>query len=400
MDFKTLPEIKNNKGDVVDPEKFIQKKRTMNFPILYRLKAGRVDMVKIYVKDNIFTTEWGQKDGQMQTVEYEGVVKNEGSSNEKDAKTDALYQAFSHWNELQKKKGYDVDIIDIKNIFPLIPMTSHDIKKRLALKTKKFEWEKIYYLQPKLDGHRMIASFHPGTGKIHLSSRGRDEINNIKHIRKDLKKIMPDNVYLDGELYSHDLSRQKISSIVRKKKDKDPEEKKIIYYVFDCYILDNPEATYKKRNKFLLENLQETEYIKILPTYKSNGTKKDIDDYFEKMVAEKYEGIMIKFPKGKYTSGKRSAECLKMKPELEMDCLIVGYTEGTGSHKGMIIFKCITDKKKEFLSVPKWSHDERKKAFLKGDKYIGRIAVVRYYSLSDKGVPDFNNTVDVKDSIE
>lgn len=397
MDYKRLPTLTSD-GEEVEPKKGVKKKLKMNFPTLFRCKDGRVDVMEIWSDGDKWYTEWGIKGGQTQTCEREGETKNDGKVNELTPEEDALYQAFSHWNKSKKKGGYDVDLQDVENQFPLIAMSAYDVRKKENQK-KGFDWEKKYILQPKIDGHRMTSGIDPKTKDLVLVSRSRNPIYHIKKIRKTLQSFhqeIPD-VYLDGELFNVDYSRQQISSMVRRKNDPHPDEDNLIYYIFDCYFPHEPEKKYIKRINFLMKNIKDTDNVRVLPTYKSNGTKEDIDNYFKVCMEKKMEGMMIKTYEGLYKPGKRSMDVLKMKHELEADVPIVGFTEGTGSHKGMIIFECLTEDGQKFRSTPAWTHDKRKKAFLKGDKYIGKIGVISYFTKSDDGIYEFNVMRDIKD---
>lgn len=401
MNYKKLPELVDSNDKKIDPEKAVKKGSIIKFQRLFRCKDGRVDVYDIWSEGKNWFSEWGTKGGATQTASRDGEVKNPGKSNELSEEEDALYQAYSHWSEVQKKRGYDVDMIDVDKLFPLIPMTTQNVTKREEQK-QGFDWSKKYILQPKLDGHRMTSGVDPESNELVLSSRNRTEVFNINKIRKHLKKVHEQfpGVYLDGELYSHNLSRQKISSIVRQQKDAHPDEKKIVFNIFDCYFPYEPEKTYAERIQFIHDNIEESDNVKILSSYDSNGTKEDVEEYLHKCVKAGYEGCMLKLPKGVYKPGKRTSEVLKMKIQLEMDVLISGFTEGKGTHKNLIVFVCTTKKGKQFSSVPAWTHEKRQKAFLKGERYIGRIGVISYFSESDSGIPEFNVMRDIKDKVE
>ena len=405
MDYEKLPKIRNDEGKKIKPKKHINQGMNMNLPILYRSKDGRVDIIKIWSCGDVWYSEWGKLDGKMQRIERKGEVKNDGKSNMLSPSEDALYQAYSHWRDMQEKKGYDVDLIDVEEQFPLIPMTSADIRKRMKLKSG-FDWEKRYYIQRKLDGHRMTSGINPKTKELEMVSRGRKEIHHISHIRDELEEFHKEypRIYLDGELFPHDeyrldLSRQKISSIVRQKNEPHKEEYKISYCVFDCYFPDEPEMKYKKRLRFLSKVFKDSKLknIKLIETMKSDKTKEFVEKCMLQFVDEKYEGAMIKTRDGIYKPGKRSNDSIKMKPYMEDEFPIVDFTEGTDHHKGMIIFICITKDGQKFNSVPSWTHEKRTRAFKKGKKYMGKLAVISYFSLSDDGIPEFNNTIDIKD---
>jgi hypothetical protein len=55
------------------------------------------------------------------------------------------------------------------------------------------------------------------------------------------------------------------------------------------------------------------------------------------------------------------------------------------------------DNGKEFKATPKASHAERSQILINGDSYKGKLATVRYFSLTDEGIPRFPVFIGIRD---
>ena len=55
--------------------------------------------------------------------------------------------------------------------------------------------------------------------------------------------------------------------------------------------------------------------------------------FFREAVSQGLEGIMAKTLDGPYLMGRRSRLWLKIKPRLEKECRVLGYTQGTGARE-------------------------------------------------------------------
>lgn len=69
-----------------------------------------------------------------------------------------------------------------------------------------------------------------------------------------------------------------------------------------------------------------TSELRMLPHWVAN-TPEEVEDLYESLRAQQYEGAMIKTLSHKYQIGKRSQDWLKMKPEDTADGKIVGFVE-------------------------------------------------------------------------
>jgi ATP-dependent DNA ligase len=276
------------------------------------------------------------------------------------------------------------------------------------------------YVQPKLDGLRCLAYLdkNPDEHSVYyhdvvLYSRQKKEYPenaSTEAIKKSLLNILKDNydekneesLYLDGELYKHGKSLQKLSSATRGtvKASKDTEE----YHVYDMFYPSYDKNPFSERTESLKQiyNTLDDETkksVKLVPTHIAQN-KADNDKLYHKYLDDNYEGIMLRNPAGKYaksatkkSSALRSKDLLKRKEVFDDEFEVVAFTQGNmGKDVGALIWICCTADNSEFNVVPNMPLEERytlfkdcKKNF--ENKYNGRMLTVEYRALSLDNVP-------------
>jgi DNA ligase-1 len=106
----------------------------------------------------------------------------------------------------------------------------------------------------------------------------------------------------------------------------------------------------------------------------------EFKDYNRDMVAQGYEGIMIKDPDGKW-EGKRSVAWLKQKPFIEVSLSVTAVEEGTGRNQGKLgalVCEGEDDDKKIVVNVGSGFSDEQRAEFWAAkDTLIGQVVEVR-----------------------
>jgi len=309
-------------------------------PTLYKkTSTGAIQEWSIGVEKNVIITIHGQSDGKKQRGEdtiREG--KNLGKSNETTPAEQALAEATAKW-EGKIKKGYVEDVSrasagekDIDGGYDC--MLAH----KFADHGHKIKYPA--YIQPKLNGHRCLATINDGV--CTLWSRTRKPITSMPHIVKELQDAYPTGSYeLDGELYNHSYkdSFEHIASLIRQETPK-PNCTDVEYHVYDR----PAQAGFAERIKQLGKELNvdrfgpELEYIKFVDTI----SVKDEDEMigvFEQFLKEGYEGGMARNSDSPY-AGKRSYDLQKIKEFQDDEFPIVGIEEGRGSYAGCGIFIC------------------------------------------------------------
>ncbi len=366
-----------------------------SFPTLYGESShGKRKVWSIRVEKRgtfgVIITEHGYEDGKM--VSSERVVevgKNIGKRNETTPVEQAISEAQSSWNK-KKDAGYvadaevciaeeadsDCEPAAASSGAPL-PMLAHDYNKRG--KDMKFPC----YVQPKLDGVRCVAT------KTGLYSRNGKDFPHLPHIRADMASLKED-VILDGELYSDELTFQEIVGIVKKvtlKGDDAAKMKKIYLYVYDIIL---PDVPYKDR----LTKLKDLFSKNRVPNLHLLGTKicetrEKVKEMHAEYVAEGYEGIMLRNMLGKYRIKVRSADLQKYKEFFDSEYKVVGFKEGDGLEKGCVIWICQTAAGQEFAVRPRGTHEDRAALLKEARKYVGKNLTVRYQELTTDGIPRF-----------
>jgi ATP-dependent DNA ligase len=358
----------------------------MALPTLYcKSKTGKTQVWKIETIDAKIRVSYGYEGGAV-TVNEKVIEKgkNLGKKNATTAAEQAASEAKSTWDK-KKTGGYAESLGDahvpgvadaaaVAAHVAILPMLAHDFHKRG--KDIKFPC----YVQPKLDGVRCI--FKNGV----LTSRQGKVFPDMEHITSDLEGV---ELVLDGELYSETLSFQQFVGLVRKKKHNAAEKvllQQVKYWVYDC-VNDTP---FEARINTLWDMFGERSYdhVKLLSTDRCD-TKEELKGFHDRFVAEGKEGLIIRNTAGLYQLAARSKDLQKYKEFEDGEFTVVDYVDGEGSEKGLVIWVCVTEDKKQFNVRPRGTHEDRADLFKDGDSYLGKKLTVRYQELTEDGIPRF-----------
>jgi len=331
----------------------------------------------------------------------------------RDAKGQAIFELESKVSK-KRDEGYFDTIKEAQDTLVVLPMLALDFNKR----SHDISYPAIG--QRKFDGVRSMASINPD-GSVSLKSRKGKEFPHMNHLRQQIASLkgIPDGAFLDGELYSDTLTFQEVVGLVRRETLKpardievptnlfDPQTgkpitktvqiisdedklKQISYRLYDMLDPDDRTAGFQKRydgvKKILGPNPPKN--LILTENFELND-KDDVKKYHDQFVKEGYEGIMIRNKDGEYGINKRSKHLQKFKEFYDQEFEIVGFEEGTGNDAGTVIWICITENGDLFKARPKGTREERSEYFDNGDDYIGATLTVRYFELTDDGIPRF-----------
>ena len=254
------------------------------------------------------------------------------------------------------------------------------------------------FVQPKLDGIRMVAKFNQGD--VDLITRRLHNIVGFQKVKEDLKAMFKasklKDLFIDGELYSHGMNLQSISGIVRNESIEEEVKDTLQYHVFDCFDVGKPALGFETRYALLREFVESSPSIMIvLNDTVEVDTSSDADMYYKKVVSNGYEGVIYKSMARPYefdfNKEKRSSWYLKRKKQDDAEYPIVGFTQGKGKDLGCIVFELQADQKK-FNCVPNGTYDYRKQLYAQAvesfdDTFKGKLAKVVFDDLSKDNVP-------------
>jgi ATP-dependent DNA ligase len=312
----------------------------------------------------------------MQLARFTCEPKNVGRSNATTAEEQADLEAEAKWVKQQKKKYY-ATVDEAKSATAIKPMLAKGWKEH---------HHKLKYPatgQPKLDGVRALASWRDGD--VFLQSRGVGHAYRMTHVQEVLRRILPKNITLDGELYNHDITLQEINSLV--KKPRYPESDIISYCVFDVALPDVPwEERMNWLYQFFAEKQPPWNVVWPVPSVSVDSPEaaKVLHDQF---VVSGYEGAMIRNQLGTYRSGYRSPDLLKMKEFDDHEFEVVGWHLGKGKNENVPTFDCVTKDGKPFAATPKGTEAARLQMLAEANSSIGKMMKVRYMGWTNKGKP-------------
>ncbi len=309
----------------------------------------------------------------------------------RDAKGQAMFELESKVNK-KRDEGYFDTIKEAQDTLVVLPMLALDFTKR----SHDVSYPAIG--QRKFDGVRCMASIN-SDGSVSLKSRKGKEFPHMNHLRQQIASLkgIPDGAFLDGELYSDTLTFQEVVGLVRRetlKAGDDDKLKQISYRLYDMLDPDDRKAGFQKRYDNLGKILRSkpvgapSQYLYLTRNFELDS-KADVKKYHDQFVKEGYEGIMIRNKDGEYGINKRSKHLQKFKEFFDQEFEIVGYEEGTGNDAGTVIWVCMTQNGDLFKTRPRGTREERTEYFQKGDDYIGATLTVRYFEMTDDGIPRF-----------
>ena len=354
-------------------------------------------------KDDTYNivTHHGQKNGKL--VEHSKIITK--GKVKRSVLEQAILEANSKWKKKYNKDGYRKSIseletslsnnIDTKSKKVIRPMLAS--KFTIESLIKKSRAKNIVlpcYVQRKFDGIRCLSHLNE-KGDVIMETRTGILIENFNNMRIELKKIllkMPKRFYLDGELFTFKIPFENINGLVRKKTKKTtPAEigliNKIDYMIFDCFDINNLKLTFENRYK-IIQNIFKSKfkYLYKADIYKVS-TIDEIKKYHQKFTKEGHEGTILRNIEAPYEIKKRSKHLQKYKDFQDEEFKIINFTEGIGSDKGCVIWKCITKEGKEFTVVPNGTKEFRKKIFKNGKKYIGKQLTVKFFGYTKDNIP-------------
>jgi DNA ligase-1 len=351
------------------------------FPPLYHLgKNKALYSYNVWAENDRVYSDTGQVNGQRVTSVIIVTPKNVGRANATSAAEQAIKEAQAKYtHKLERKYSATPEGAIEEEVAPM-----------LAQNYEKRKHKNVYYpadFQPKLDGVRAMAQ--TDGGKVILTSRGYKEWTAVAHINAELQSVMGKGDIFDGELYIHGTGFQTLVSWVKRKQ---PDTVRIEYHVYDMPSVAGEDSLIWAERKANLEKFFKAnpnlKYIKYVPS-RPVHSEADVLIAHDETVADGYEGGIVRLSNGLYNYGYRSNDLLKVKSFDDEEFLTVGIERGVGKFANVGIFICQTKEGKQFKAVPKASQEVKEAYLCDKEQWIGRMATVAYFGLTDDLVPRF-----------
>lgn len=369
--------------------------------------TGRKRVWSIWVDGDetkgIINIEAGLVDGKkvLQTIEItEG--KNIGKANATTPYTQAIAEARAKV-DLQLRSGYVENVDDAKQAVlgsglpqcmlahkyhPTGEQKSSKTLDKIGIRGKKI------HVQPKLDGNRCLIKI-TNDGAVMYTRKGDVMPVQIEDILQECLMAyqalnLTEEIILDGELFSNDLSFNELNGLLKRKSRQHPFLlSKIKYHLYDVMI-DKPYSYRYGMLKALLSepslNGFDITSIELVPSFEIKATDEAIKEKLEEFLAEGYEGLMIRTLDKGYDN-KRSWQLVKVKLFEDAEYKILDLEPDAMGRLGYFIMemdKPTVDRDGDVVTTFKAGisgidHEEGKKMLANKHKYIGKMATIEYF---------------------
>lgn len=325
-------------------------------------------MFSVHWDAGTITTEWGVLDGDMQE-------QREYVSHGKAGRT-LREQINSRVNSIINKKldkGYVYDIEEASKSKHATNALGF-VKPMLAQpfdKVRDIRWDGIS-IQRKYNGHRCLITNH-GSDIIAYSRNGKI-ITSIDHILRTID--IPENMTVDGELYIHGLSLQKISSLVKRRQ---PESADLVYVAYDVVL----PAVYPDRLR-VLERALKGSQATIAETTHHHRKKPNVPLALSEAVSQGYEGLVLRPLGFGYETGKRSKGLIKVKQVMDDEFLVIAVER---SAEGYAVLVCVTEEGKQFKATAPGNHSEKREVLENASHYVGMFVRISFAEWTEDKVP-------------
>jgi bifunctional non-homologous end joining protein LigD len=209
---------------------------------------------------------------------------------------------------------------------------SRSYKPMLAKVAPKPFSDKDWVFEVKWDGFRAIAYVND---ELSLKSRNQKELKYNFPELEELTKLTR-KVVLDGEIVVMKEGKTDFQTLLERGKTASPTEIELqnlrspaVYVVFDILEKDGTpliNLPLTERKKILRSSVQEGKHVLLSDVVEENG-----EAYYAAALEKGLEGVMAKKKTSPYEPGVRSGNWLKIKKLRSCDCVIFGYTKGTGA---------------------------------------------------------------------
>jgi len=303
-------------------------------------------------------------DGTADIVKTSGMVGSDkvtiSRTNVKTGYEKAFARAQTMWNNEHTK---------CNQVLPMLANKWENRKKYIS---------QPFYVQPKLDGVRLLVGKNGGisrTGKIVPGT----EI---------LGEGLEPGQYVDGEAFDPNLNFEELTSVFKT----DP--LKLKFHVFDYFDLNKLDMTFEERWK-RVKSLKNPHYEYVKTTLVM--LRDHVPSIHQQHVKEGHEGTMIRDKDSVYEVGQRSNYLLKFKDFQTEEYEIVGAKTGHGRDANAVVWVCKTRDDHEFTVRPEGTIAQREEHYKNYKKYIGKMLTVRFQNLTTLGVPRFPVGVCIRD---
>jgi len=340
--------------------------------------AGRIRLWRISNDDGLILRESGLVDGDK--VETEDYI-DEGKAGRSVEEQIDLFMSSKAKKKIDA--GYVYSLQEAKENKPTNALGL--TKPMLAKRIDRVRLDKINFnsavVQRKYDGHRCMVSWVDG--RAFAYSKNGKELTAITEILHSLNCLSLgfNGATLDGELYCHGKSLQKIGSLAKKRQ---PETSDLVYVIYDV-VSDKGYYDRMEMLKHMYAFYNDFENVTGAPSIPcDNFSLENLYKIRDEQIDLGYEGLIVRIDGTGYEDGKRSTNLLKVKKCMDSEFLV---KDVIASKDGWGILVCIADNGSTFTASAPGTHLQKEECLRNKQNYIGKLITLEYANLTDDGIP-------------
>ena len=269
--------------------------------------------VKIFDRGRYEATEW--EDGKL-TFRVEG-GRHRGEYH--------LVKTRTDWIIFLSKSSADLQPPDPPEWLPMLAEAGHEA----------FD-DPSWHFEPKLDGVRTLA--YVGTDGTRLVSRtGKDQTDRYPELGNLARFVNALQAVIDGEIVASDEAgkpsfhqlQQRMNLASAKEIERMRRKIPVTLFAFDLLWYDGRDLTHEAledRRALLEELVTETDLLRVTLLVEGEGRA-----FFESARQLGLEGVVAKRLGSRYEPARRTRDWRKIKALNYQDCVVLGWTQGTGS---------------------------------------------------------------------
>lgn len=251
------------------------------------------------------------------------------------------------------------------------------------------------FVQPKLDGVRLIASVS-AAGEVELRTRNGKAVDEAAFdaLASRLKTFLRPGLYLDGEMYSHGETFEEVVSKFKHG------SAALSYWIYDLYDAHRADLGTAERMAALSDLLERMSRLKLQGVRavetRRVATADEVASAHDEYAAMGFEGVMVRDAGAPYEPGKRSRALLKLKAFQTDEFAVVDVVEAEGLDAGTAVFVCeaVQGKEKKTFNVRMRASREARREHLLAFRrdpsaFVGKKLTVRFQQLTANGIPRF-----------
>ncbi len=197
-----------------------------------------------------------------------------------------------------------------------------------------------WIFEPKWDGIRGLAFIENRTVRL-MSRRGRNVTFQYPELAHMWTGVEASQAILDGEIVAYDeRGLPDFHTLQQRMNLENPHEIEqtqlrvpVAYQAFDLLYVDGRDVRSLpviQRKALLRRILKQHNFLFYCDHIEEYG-----EAFYQAAVAQGLEGVVAKLKRSPYVSGRRTRSWLKIKAVQTLDCVIGGWTEGSGARKSL-----------------------------------------------------------------